>query len=125
MMRRSLLALICVSILAGCSKSEEPDDGKFDASRLPRVSGSKQIFANAEVTNFTAPLPVAQTADDLEKILGAAGWQKYTAPNTAQANDPSMRIMSFKKGPYALNVFIGIAAAQNNSTSVQYSALPL
>jgi len=36
-----------------------------------------------------------------------------------------MRIMSLKKGPQALNVFITVAPAQNNATSVQYSALPL
>ena len=33
--------------------------------------------------------------------------------------------MSLKKGTQALNVFITIAPAQNNATSVQYAALPL
>ena len=36
-----------------------------------------------------------------------------------------MRIMSLKKGTQALSVFISIAPAQNNATTVQYSALPL
>src|SRR5664279_5381917 len=45
--RRSLFALICVSLLAaGCSKSDkEPDDGSLNTSKLPRVSGSKEIYA--------------------------------------------------------------------------------
>ena len=40
-------------------------------------------------------------------------------------NDPAMRMLSLKKGPQALSVFITVAPAQNNATSVQYSALPL
>ena len=36
-----------------------------------------------------------------------------------------MRAMSLKKGTQALSVFITIAPAQNNATSVQYAALPL
>ena len=36
-----------------------------------------------------------------------------------------MRIMTLKRGAHALNVFITVAPAQNNATSVQYSELPL
>ena len=127
--RGSIFALICVSMLAaGCSKSEpaaEKAEVTFDASRLPRVTGAKEIFASPATTIFTSPSPVAQTADTVEKTLVATGWQKYIAPNTAYANDSTTRIMSLKKDTQALNVFITIAPAQNNATSVQYSALPL
>jgi hypothetical protein len=126
--RGLILSLACVALLAaGCNESSAPaaDNGAFDASRLPRVSGAKEVFASPATTIFTSPDPVAQTADSLEKALAAGGWQKYVAPNTAYGNDPNMRIMSLKKGTQALNVFISIAPAQNNATSVQYSALPL
>ena len=123
-----LFALICVAgLAAGCSKSEpeKADDGKFDTSRLPRVTGAKEVFASAATTIFTSPDSVAQTADNLDKALAAGGWQKYVAPNTAYRKDPTSRIMSLKKGTQALSVFITIAPAQNNATSVQYAALPL
>lgn len=126
--RGLIFTLACVAVLAGgCNESSAPaaDNGVFDASRLPRVSGAKEVFASPATTIFTSPDPVAQTADLIEKALAAGGWQKYIAPNTAYANDPKSRIMSLKKGTQALNVFITVAPAQNNATSVQYSALPL
>ena len=125
--RRSLFALICVSLIAaGCSKSEkEPDDGSLNTSKLPRVTGAKEIFASPAVTNFTSPVSVAQTADTLDKALAAAGWQKYIAPNTAYSQDPAQRSLSLKKGTQALHVFITVAPAQNNATGVQYSVRPL
>ncbi len=126
--RGLILTLACVAVLAGgCNESSAPaaDNGAFDASRLPRVSGAKEVFASAATTIFTSPDPVAQTADNLGKALAAGGWQKYVAPNTAYANDANTQIMSLKKGTQALNVFITVAPAQNNATSVQYSALPL
>jgi hypothetical protein len=72
-----------------------------------------------------AGLGRAQIADIVDKALAASGWQQYVAPNTATTKDPSLRIMSLKKDTQALNVFITIAPAQNNATSVQYSAVPL
>ncbi len=118
-------ALVCLSLMAsGCSKSESAD-AAFDTSRLPRVKSAKEVFASAPTTIFTSPDSVAQTADTLEKTFVAAGWQTYVAPNSATADNPQMRTMSLKKGIQALNVFITVAPAQNNATSVQYSYLVL
>jgi hypothetical protein len=128
MSRGLILAFACLAVLAGgCSESkpEKPDDGTFNTSRLPRVSGAKEVFASPATTIFTSPDSVAQTADTVDKALAAGGWQKYVAPNTAYANDPTTRIMSLKKGTQALSVYITIAPAQNNATSVQYAALVL
>jgi hypothetical protein len=123
--RALLFAFACLAMLGGCNEESKTDNGAFDTSRLPRVSGAKEIFASPATTNFTSPDSVAQTGDNLEKALAAAGWQKFIAPNTAYRKDPTMRIMSLKKGTQALSVFITVAPAQNNATSVQYSALPL
>ena len=122
--RALIFAFACLAMLGGCNESKT-DNGAFDSSRLPRVSGAKEVFASAASTIFTSPDSVAQTAESLDKALASGGWQKYIAPNTAYSKDPTMRIMSLKKGTQALNVFISIAPAQNNATSVQYSALPL
>jgi len=114
-------------IVGGCSdsKPDKADNGVFDSSRLPRVSGAKEVFASAATTIFTLQDPIAQTADSVDKALAAAGWQKYVAPNNQQAVNPAMRTLTLKKGTQALNVFITVAPAQNNAISVQYSALPL
>ncbi len=119
--------MICLAAFAaGCSKSDkETNNGVFDTSRLPRVTGAKEVFASPASTIFTSRDSVALTADTLDKALAAAGWQKYVAPHTANRQDANLRTMSLKKGPQALNVMIAIAPAQNNATSVQYSALPL
>src|SRR5450755_3083427 len=109
MSRGLILAFACLAVLAGgCSESkpEKPDDGTFNTSRLPRVSGAKEVFASPATTIFTSPDSVAQTADTVDKALAAGGWQKYVAPNTAYANDPTTRIMSLKKGTQALSVYI-------------------
>jgi hypothetical protein len=119
-----MFAFALLAMLGGCNDTKT-DNSVFDSSRLPRVSGAKEIFASQASTIFTSPEPVARTADALEKALAAGGWQKYIAPNTAYTNDPAMRVMSLKKGTRALSVFISVAPAQNNATSVQYSALPL
>jgi len=126
--RGFIFAFACLAVLAGgCSESkpEKPDDGTFNTSRLPRVAGAKEVFASPATTIFTSPDSVAQTADTVDKALTAGGWQKYVAPNTAYTNDPKMRTMSLKKGTQALSVFITIAPAQNNATSVQYAAVAL
>jgi hypothetical protein len=125
--RGLILTLICLAVLAaGCSKSDkDTDSGVFDTSRLPRVSGAKEVFASPASTIFTSPDSVAQTADTVDKVLAAAGWQKYIAPHTAYSQDEKMRQMSLKKGSQALSVFITVAPAQNNATSVQYGALAL
>jgi hypothetical protein len=124
--RGLIFAFACLAALGGCNESNtNTDTGAFDSSRLSRVSGAKEIFASAAVTNFTSPDSVAQTADNVDKALAAVGWQKYIAPNTAYTQDPTLLTMSLKKGTQALNVFITVAPAQNNATSVQYSALVL
>ena len=122
--RNLLFAFTCLTALAGGGITSQAETA-FDASRLPRVSGAKEVFASPATTIFTSPDPVAQTADRLEKALAAAGWQQYVAPFTARASNPNLRIMSLKKGGQALNVMVSVAPAQNNATSVQYSALPL
>ena len=120
-------AMICLAALAaGCSKSDkEADSGAFDTSRLPRVSSAKEVFASPASTIFISPDSVAKTAETVDKALAAAGWQKYIAPHTAYSQDEKQRQMSLKKGSQALSVFIAIAPAQNNATSVQYGALAL
>jgi hypothetical protein len=97
----------------------------LDTSRLPRVTGARDSFASAATTIYFAPDTVARVAEATRKALAAGGWQSYVAPHTARAQNANMEIMSFKKGPQALNVFVSLAPAQNNATSVNYTAVAL
>ena len=45
--------------------------------------------------------------------------------NTSVSENESQRSLSLKKGPLALGVYISVAPAQGNATSVQYNAVPL
>ena len=127
----SFLALLCILLLAtACSKSEKSDSAAetsqtLDTTRLPRVAGAKVIFSSPASTIFTSSESVAQTAGTVDKALVAEGWQKYAAPNTSVSENESQRSLSLKKGPLALGVYISVAPAQGNATSVQYNAVPL
>jgi hypothetical protein len=123
--RRSISAIasLCLAVIAASSLPTAAEE--LDTSRLPRVAGAKESFASAATTIYISPDPVAQTAEATSKALAALGWQAYLAPFTARAQNPNMAIMSLKKGPQALNVFITVAPAQGNATSVSYTAVAL
>jgi hypothetical protein len=120
-----LVSCLCVLLLvAGCSKSEK-SDGTLNTSHLPRVAGAKEVFASPASTIFTTTNPVPRAADAVEKALAAEGWQAYVAPHTSLLASDTQRSLSLKKGAWALGVFITVAPAQGNATSVQYNAVAL
>lgn len=122
--RKFLFVCLLGLLLAGCFNTNTAD-GPLDTSRLPRVTGAKEVFASAATTIFTSPDSIAETAEAVAKALAEGGWQSYVAPFTARSNDPSMRTMSLKKGPQAVSVSILLAPAQGNATSVTYTAVAL
>lgn len=117
--------LIAFIGLAGLGLASVAAAETLDTSSLPRLPGGKATFASVPTTIYVAPEPVAQTAEATRTALAAAGWQSFVAPFTARAQNPNMAIMTFKKGPQALNVFITAAPAQGNATSVSYTAIAL
>jgi catechol 2,3-dioxygenase-like lactoylglutathione lyase family enzyme len=131
-LRRSLsiLAFVCLTSFAGAfnpsgAAAQSGASAGLDTSRLPRVNGAKQIYGSPVTTMFTTPTSVAQTAEATRKLLTAAGWQVYTMPHTAYAKNPNSSTTSLKKGSQTLTVFIGVAPAQGNATSVQYGPAPM
>lgn len=122
--RGSLIACVCFGLLlAGCNS--DTADGPLDTSRLPRVSGAKEVYASAPTTIFTSPASIPQTADSVERTLKESGWQKFAAPNSGARENDQIRMMSLKRGMQGLSVSVMLAPAQNNATSVQYAVLPL
>jgi hypothetical protein len=106
------------------SRVESPG-GEPDMRTLPRFADAEVIYEDKATTIYVTPAEVATVAEFSRRELGALGWQEYTQPNTAMADDPSMEQMTFKKDGQGLSVFITIAPAQDNKTSVQYAPIPL
>jgi hypothetical protein len=98
-------------------------DEALDTSKLPRVPGTKDIFASAPSTIFTAPGAVVETADGTVAALTSAGWQRYAPAFAEQVKTPTMALATLKKGALGLSVFVTVAPAQNNATSVTYSSV--
>ena len=98
-------------------------EGELDTSRLPRIAGAKDTYVSAPTTIFISPDTVANTAEVTAKALAAEGWLRYERPFTATSENPDLAIMSLKKGAQGLNVFITLAPAQANKTSVSYTAI--
>ncbi|MBA2124817.1 hypothetical protein DLM45_01075 [Hyphomicrobium methylovorum] len=119
--RTSVLAMLGLIVVAsGPALAADA----LDASKLPRVSGTKDVFASPATTIFTTSTPVADSAEGTRKALTEDGWQQYAPSSTAQANE-TMSLASFKKGAQGLSVYVTVAPAQNNATSVTYSFVNL
>lgn len=117
--RTPVFAFICFGLTLGTAFAQEA----LDTSRLPRSAGAREVFASASSTIYTTPDSVSITADAVRQALTGKGWQSYSSRTSAQAASDQLRIATFKKGAQALNVFITVAPAQNNATSVSYSGL--
>ena len=120
-------------LAGGCSKSEpdksqKAENAERDVRYQPPAAGHERqasLRQRGDHDLYVAGFGRADRRDALDKALAAGGWQKYVAPNTAYRQRSNMRTMTLKKGAQALNVFITIAPAQNNATSVQYTVVPL
>ena len=97
----------------------------LDTSALARTPGATETFASPATTLYTSPDTVAATATSVARILAAEGWQAYSDPFGSKAENPNMEMMSLKKGKQGLSVFVTVAPAQNNATSVSYAAIPI
>jgi len=113
--------LSAFAFLAGISGASA--DETLDTSKLPRVSGTKDIFASPSSTIFTSPGAVPEAAEGTVAALTAAGWQPYAPAFGEQVKTPTMAIATLKKGSVGLSVFVTVAPAQNNATSVTYTGV--
>lgn len=117
--RTSVFAFICFGLTAGTAIAQEP----LDTSKLPRSPGAREIFASVPTTIYATPDSVSLTAEAVRHALAGKGWQQFSPRTSSQAASDQLQIANFKKGGQGLNVFINVAPAQNNATSVSYSAL--
>ena len=121
--RGSVFALLCAAAMGSGMTSALAET--LDTSKLPRLGNGKEVFASEFQTIFSTTDSVAQAGETLTKALMAQGWQPYIQPFSSNPTLPNMRTMSFKKGTLALSVYISVAPAMGNATSIQYATLPL
>jgi hypothetical protein len=121
--RLRLLALVCVATIAvGCESALAAF--AVDTSRLPRITGSREVYSSPASTNFITRESVARAFELTASALINDDWQPYDDPSTPRTSDASIR-MSFKKEGRALQLVIATAPSQANATSVSYTELAL
>ena len=95
--------------------------GNLNAQDLPSPPESQKLFGNAMSVLYITAKDVATAADECIAQLEEAGWQAYQHPYTMITENNSQRTLTLKKNGIGLSVYITVAPAQQNQTSVQYS----
>ena len=122
--RLRLFALVCAAALGvGCETASA--SYVIDTSRLPRISGSREIYATPSATSFTTREPMTRAYELTASALIDEDWQPYEDPSAARTSDDSVRSMSFKKEGRAVSVQFSTAPSQANATSVRYTEMSL
>lgn len=95
--------------------------GNIDVRTLPQPAGSEALFGNFNTAMYVTDAKVPELAEACTEQLEKAGWKLYVHPFTAYTEDASQRSLTFKQNGLSLSAFIGVAPAQMNRTTVQYS----
>lgn len=122
--RLRLFALVCAATIALASESAVAAFA-VDTSRLPRISGSREVYASPGSTSFITRESVTRAFELTSTELINDDWQPYDDPSAARTSDASTRTMSFKKDGRALSLLISVSPAQANATSVSYTEVAL
>ena len=120
--RRWLLTFTAFPLIAGSLMACKADEAN-DTTHLPRLEGARELFSFPAITAYIASSSVAQAADAAGKLLTADGWLQYTAPSSANADNPEFDFRKFRKGHQAVSVSVQQAPAQGNATTVTYTVV--
>jgi hypothetical protein len=121
--RLRMFALVCAATISvGCESAFAAF--AVDTSRLPRITGSREVHASPASTSFITRETVTRAFELTASALIDDDWQPYDDPSTPRTSDASIR-MSFKKEGRALSLVIATAPAQANATNVSYTELSL
>lgn len=93
----------------------------LDARSLPQFADAEVIYEDKALLIYVTPADVPSVVDFSRQKLTGLGWKEVVPANTSQEDDPTLENMTFLKGGQELSVFITVAPAQDNKTSVQYS----
>ena len=103
------------------------NQGNIDLRALPQTTDAELLYQFPNTLGYVSPAAVSDVADFTRQELATQGWQEFTQPNTASAQDADTQNLTFIQNGLELSAFIGLAPAQGNKTSVQYTLtlLPL
>lgn len=95
--------------------------GDVDTRQLPKPPDGKLLFGARATSMYVTPKKVPDVAGAVAKELQARGWRPYGPAFAQTADNPDQRSLTFMQRGTGLNVFISVAPAQGNQTSLQYS----
>lgn len=99
--------------------------GNLDTRTLPRQEDPAN-FGQQTGSHYYSAKSVDDEADWLEKALETDGWQRFERFASSASAKLNLRIWTFRKHAYALNVFISSPGGDlGKKTSVQYSVKAL
>jgi hypothetical protein len=87
--------------------------GNVDLAKLPKPKDTKAVYEGPASAIYTAEAALPATVEECEKLLLADGWTSY-------GMEGDVRV--YKKNAMAVKVWVSVAPAQGNKTSIQYSA---
>lgn len=120
--RLSRLALVCAAAVTAGSISAY---AATDTTRLPRLAGAKVLYASPSSTIYASADSVQRAYEQVITALVGQGWQPYESPTASTSSNPTLRILALRKGADALSLFITVAPAQGNATSITYTDVVL
>ena len=118
---RAGFVLMCLALGCTSAGAAEP----LDIKSVPRIAGDTEMWTNGDVLLYMSPLDPDQTGKTLRQQLTVDGWTLYDAPPYEKQTEDTFVTQDFKKGPYAISVYVTAAPAKNNRTSVQYGVYPV
>lgn len=87
--------------------------GNVDLKGLPLPAGAKETYVGPQVAMYSTTTPVEKTAATIREGLTARGWEPYGTAGDVQY---------FKQNAVRLSAMVSLAPAQNNQTSIMFSA---
>ena len=120
-LRRTVDALLSIVILG----TSIPVALAADASKLPRLSGSTEIYASPEMAIYKTSGEVDVVAKAARAALEAEGWRSFVAIGTDPQNLPSLAQQFLKKDGVVVSIFTTLAPGQGIAPTVQYTFQPI
>ena len=119
---RRCTALVIASLLFGPATPALA--AELDVHTIPRVPGATDVHAFPGTILYTSPTSVDDTGKAIYDLLTAGGWQRFEAPPYEAQGAGEYTQYDMKKGPHAISVYVMMAPAKGNATSVQYGVYP-
>lgn len=120
-LRRAVDALLSILILG----TSIPIALAADASKLPRLSGSTEIYASPDMAIYKTSGEVDAVAKAARAALEAEGWRSFVAIGINPHNPPSLAQQFLKKDGVVVSIFTTLAPGQGNAPTVQYTFQPI